>query len=126
MDAGKIWASAGATFPGPWRRQTGLNEFGGGNDITFGSNGTLYAGTGQYGWPAAYSVEGVVRSDDGGDTWAYACGAPNVSAGTTQLAGSVYTVPSNTSSLWAVFGGEALSLYEDGGRTPSCSLNPST
>ena len=102
MDAGKIWASAEG-FPGAWRRQYGLQEFGGGSDITFGANGTLFAATGQWGW--SLSVEGIVRSDDGGDTWAYACGAPNASGGQQKLAWSVYTVPSNTSSLWAVFAG---------------------
>lgn len=101
MDAGKIWASAEG-YPGAWRRQYGLQEFGGGSDVTFGANGTLYAATGQWGW--SLSAEGIVRSDDGGDTWTYACSAPNVS-GQPKLAWSVYTVPGNTSSLWAVFAG---------------------
>jgi len=56
-----------------------------------------------------------VRSDDGGDMWSYACGSPNVSAGTTHMASSVYTLPDNASAVWAVFGGAADVAVRSGG-----------
>jgi photosystem II stability/assembly factor-like uncharacterized protein len=103
MDAGKIWASADPTGKdlSAWTRQSGLNLFGGGNDVTFARDGTVYAGTGQDGWPTSFSTEGVVRSGDGGLTWEYACGHPaNLS---TVVAWSVHVLPGNSSVLWAVF-----------------------
>ena len=120
MDAGKLWAATDAGL-GAWRRQQGLNEFGGGNDVSFGADGlTMYAATGQWGWPTMYSTEGVTLSTDGGDSFSYVCGHPNISG--TVLANSVYTMPFNTSSVWAVFGGVYCSalhyrIYCEG-RTP--------
>ena len=103
MDAGKIWAATDAGAPPTsWRRQTGLNLFGGGNALAFAADGTtIFAGTGQYGWPAEFSTEGVVKSLDGGDTWAYSCGAPSLS-GSTEVTALCVT-PANASNVWAVF-----------------------
>lgn len=103
MDAGKIWAAADAGSPPAfWRRQTGLNAFGGGNALAFAADGmTVFAGTGQFGWPAKFSTEGVVLSVDAGDTWSYACGYPNIS-GTVQV-NALCITPQNISNVWAVF-----------------------
>lgn len=112
MDAGKIWAAVDDTLYA-WRRQSGLNEFGGGNDVTFAADGTtVFAGTGQAGWSSAYSVEGVVKSVDGGNTWAYACGHPNITGTVTGWA--VHVQPYNASSLWAVFGDRQLYFSANG------------
>jgi hypothetical protein len=104
MDAGKIWTAADISFPPTyWKRQSGLNLFGGGNALTFASDGkTIYAGTGQFDWPSSYSTEGVVVSTDSGDTWSYACGSPNGLSGSTQVS-SLCTTPANISNIWAVF-----------------------
>jgi hypothetical protein len=104
MDAGKIWSAVDPSLYG-WRRQSGLNLFGGGNDFAFGADGaTVYAATGQDGWPSTYSTEGVTVSRDGGVTFAYGCGHPNTTgSGASVVARAVHTVPANTSALWAVF-----------------------
>jgi hypothetical protein len=104
MDAGKIWGAADAGAPPAfWKRQSGLNLFGGGNALAFAADGTtIYAGTGQFGWPSTYSTEGVVLSTDAGDSWAYACGAPAGLSGSTE-ATAVCVVPANASNVWAVF-----------------------
>jgi hypothetical protein len=113
MDAGKIWASAdpaGKNLSAGWTRQQGLNLFGGGNDVSCARDGTVYAGTGQDGWPTAYSTEGVVKSSDGVN-WDYACGRPaNLS---TVVGWSVHVLPGNSSVLWAVFDNHHLYYSED-------------
>ena len=117
MDAGKIWASTnGSILDTPWRRQSGLNLFGGGNALAFGADGTtVYAGTGQFGWPSAYSTEGVVRSLDGGDSWAYVCGSPpGASAAGSVSVTALCVTPSNTSNLWAIFNDNRLYFSSDG------------
>lgn len=114
MDAGKVWASAdplGVNLSAGWTRQEGLNLFGGGNDVTCTRDGTLYAGTGQDGWPTAFSTEGVVKSSDGVH-WEYACGHPEHLS--TVVAWSVHALPSNSSHLWAVFDDHRLYYSGDG------------
>ena len=113
MDAGKIWASADARGKdlSAWTRQSGLNLFGGGNDVSFARDGVVYAGTGQDGWPTAFSTEGVVKSIDG-VTWAYVCGHPDHLY--TVVGWSVHVLPSNSSILWTVFDDHKLYFSDNG------------
>jgi hypothetical protein len=113
MDAGKIWTSTDASLTA-WRRQSGLQEFGGGSDATFAADGsTVYAGTGQYGWPSYYSVEGVAKTTDGGATWSY-CHNPNITGASQYQSYSLYTLPSNPDVLWAIYQDGQLYLTVDG------------
>ena len=104
MDAGKIWTAADSSSPPTfWKRQSGLNLFGGGNSLAFAADGTtIYAGTGQFDWPTSFSTEGVVLSTDGGDSWTYSCGSPLGLSGSTE-ASAVCVTPANASNVWAVY-----------------------
>lgn len=114
MDAGKVWASAdplGRNLSAGWTRQRGLNLFGGGNDVSCARDGVVYAGTGQDGWPTAFSTEGIVRSSDGLQ-WEYACGHPPHLS--TVVGWSVHALPGNSSNLWAVFDDRRLYFSDSG------------
>lgn len=102
MDAGKIWTSYDSLYS--WTRQSGLQEFGGGHDASFAMDGlTIYAGTGQPGWPTSYSVEGVAVSTDGGHNWKY-CGIPApLDNGQSLQGNSVYVHPALPNAVWAVY-----------------------
>ena len=95
MDSGKLWQSSDNQVS--WLMQSGLNEFGGGNDVSFGADGqTMYGAFGQYGW---FLSEGVAKSTNGGANWSY-CSNP---AGGNAIAYAVYCLPSAPSNVWAVF-----------------------
>jgi photosystem II stability/assembly factor-like uncharacterized protein len=103
MDAGRIWISDDnmqswsypAREPTPWL---------GGNDLTFSRDGTMYATTGQFG-----SFNGILRSTDSGKTWTTldgdARGLPKAGSGLGLEGGGVYSLPDDSSKVWAVLGG---------------------
>ena len=96
MDDGKFMSSTDNLLN--WKmRGTGMNQWSGGNDVTFGGTGgsTIYVALGQWGADG----EAPARSTDGGASWTYLA---NPGSGVSQ---SIYTLPSDTTKVWLIRSG---------------------
>ena len=111
MDAGNFWQSRNNLLT--WKR-TGSNfpNWGGGNDVSFSGQNTIYVACGQY------NFEGILRTTNGGKNWSNLRGSshglPEQYAGSK--ATSVYALFGDSSKVWAAIGGE-LYYSSDAGDT---------
>ena len=117
FDDGKYMSSAdnGAT----WQfRGTGLNAFGGGQDVTFAGAGgqTLYATFGQFDTPDG---TGIAKSTDGGVTWTYKTKPTNA----TGMPVGVYALPNTPATVWVTYGGQLYRSTNSGGSWSKITCN---
>ena len=117
FDDGKYMSSTdnGATYQ---FRGTGLNAFGGGQDVTFAGTGgqILYATFGQFDTPDG---TGIARSGDGGLTWAY----KTKPTGATGMPVGIYALPNTPATVWVTYGGQLYRSTNSGGSWSKITCN---
>ncbi|MBN1480331.1 T9SS type A sorting domain-containing protein [candidate division KSB1 bacterium] len=100
MDAGNFWHSQNNLYT--WEKsKSPVGNWGGGNEICFSGNSTIFVGLGQS------NFEGIARSIDKGGRWKVYAG---VSAGlpekyNSRKVTSIYSLPNDSSKVWAAIGG---------------------
>lgn len=112
MDAARAWVSRDGLKS--WSYGDGLGTpqpWGGGKDVAFSRDGTIYITTGQHG-----KFQGVGRSKDGGKTWKILAGGETglPAWDTWNEPESIYTLPDDSSRVWAIIG-KNLWASQDGG-----------